>query len=89
MEKSNYSQFIDVLKADGWVGDARGCFRKGEWSVIFDTSSCMELYTRANRRLFDVLVPTSMHTAWTMNLITHLFTADDHLQKVSKQLPKN
>ena len=50
---------------------------KGEWRVVFDTSSWMEIGSTKTPRIFDVPVPETRLVTWTVNLIEHLCRCDD------------
>ena len=74
------ADFIDQLKAQGWVEAGPYRFRKGHWEIVFDSSGWMELGTEQTPRIFDVPVPETGPrdlTQWTMNLIAHLFESND------------
>lgn len=44
----------------------------------------MELYTAGGHRIMDVYVPAAQTSAWTKNLITHLFVTNDRLAILSE-----
>jgi hypothetical protein len=56
-------------------------FRKNQRKIIFDTSSWMELSNDTNSRIFDVPVPEPGREGWTLNLIEHLFAAEEAITK--------
>lgn len=70
--------FGEALKAAGWtevIPD--GEFRRGDQRLVFDTSSWIVVGTTANPRIFDVPVPRLDRATWTINLIDHLFAAEE------------
>ena len=83
-------KFIGLLKEKGWREERRIWeYRKGEWTIIFDTSHWMEVGTINNPRVFDVPVPGGSETRWTINLIEHLCRSADeqfHLRSALDQI---
>jgi len=70
--------FVDELKKAGWKDTFRAMeFQKGEWKVLFDTSSWMIVENKSNPRVFDVHVPNEYESRWTLNLIEHLCRMED------------
>ena len=68
----------DKLKEAGWTEISRSLeYKKGDWEIIFDTSSWMEIGSKRNPRIFDVHVPGEYEEEWTVNLIEHLCRIDD------------
>ncbi|WP_159981105.1 hypothetical protein [Roseobacter cerasinus] len=68
------------LIAAGWTEDRAQTLRKGNWIVVFDTSSWMILATDTTPRVYDVPVPQSDSanlTQWTVGLIEHLLETHD------------
>ena len=71
-------RFGEALKAAGWtevIPDAE--FTRGDQRLVFDTSSWIEVGTVTNPRIFDVPVPHPDRAGWTINLIDHLFAAEE------------
>ena len=81
--------FLDILKNSGWSEQRPFTYRKGNWVVVFDTSSWLEVGTEKNPRIFDVPTPESGKEQWTLNLIEHLCKTDDELQKLRACLKNN
>ncbi|MHA3916504.1 hypothetical protein [Halovulum sp. GXIMD14793] len=72
--------FIDHMKSRGWVnGKHQYELLKGDWIILFDTSSWIEVGTRTEPRVFDVPVPAKNLMQWTENLISHLCKTSDAL----------
>jgi hypothetical protein len=65
-----------ALRAQGWTGTTGLEYKKGDWEVVFDTSSWMVTFS-AGKRLFDVHVPGEYAAGWTANLIENLCTTAD------------
>ena len=77
--------FGTALKAAGWSENVPFVrFTKGNWSIVFDTSSWMEVGTETNPRVFDVPVPEESLVTWTLNLIEHILKADDALTQAKR-----
>ena len=70
-------KFVRLLKERGWQQLAPFEYGQGEWTIVFDTSSWMEVATKNNPRVFDVPVPEDSRGAWTINLIEHLCRCAD------------
>ena len=72
--------FPNFLKENGWVEETPNVkYSKGDWMVVFDTSSWMEVGTSKTPRVFDVPAPESNRAQWTLNLIVHLCQTDDRI----------
>ncbi|TQV74232.1 hypothetical protein FKG94_16635 [Exilibacterium tricleocarpae] len=72
--------FEDALKENGWSEKkSKFSFAKGNWNLVFDTSSWIEVGTGTTPRVFDVPVPEKRLYQWTINLIEHLCKTDDAL----------
>jgi len=71
-------EFIDELKKAGWKDIFRAVeFQKGEWKILFDTSSRMIVENKSNPRVFDVHVPNKYESRWTVDLVEHLCRMED------------
>lgn len=79
---------VRKLKAKGWTETGLWEYAKGEWKVLFDTSSWMILSTGNNERVFDVHVPTTYEAAWTVNLIEHLCRMEDERHRLRQALER-
>jgi hypothetical protein len=78
--------FADELKANGWTETGHGCYAKGDWTVVPDTSSWMIVSTTHNPRVFDVPIPGEYESRWTANLIEHLCEMDDERRRLRNAL---
>lgn len=79
--------FADDLKAKGWVeGSHTADYTKGEWQILFDTSSWIIVSTKDNPRVFDVHVPGEYESGWAVNLIEHLCQMEDERVRLRKAL---
>lgn len=78
----NMYAFIEYMKGRGWV-DGKHPFelQKGDWIIVFDTSSWIEVGTITTPRVFDVPVPDTRLMQWTENLISHLCEINDTLNR--------
>jgi|GEM_PF-3024232 len=76
-----------LLKA-GWTETKTQAwsFEKGDWRVVYDTSSWLEVGTLQTPRIFDVPVPREGLETWTVNLIEHLCRSNDD---VTQKLPQH
>jgi hypothetical protein len=74
--------FAELLTNAGWSEHEPFTYRKGNWIIVFDTSSWLEVGTDKNPRVFDVPVPEDGKAEWTLSLINHLCKTDDELQKL-------
>ena len=73
--------FTDFLENNGWKEKQSSVeYIKGNWVVIFDTGSWMEIGTIKNPRVFDVPVPDESKMQWTLNLIEHLCKTDEKIK---------
>jgi hypothetical protein len=79
-------RFELVLKRKGWRTVASGHLTKGDWRIIFDTSTWMVLQTASNPRTFDVAVPDPYRSGWTVNLIEHLARIEDERTRLRAAL---
>jgi hypothetical protein len=70
-------KFVGLLHEKGWQEVRPFEYRKGEWALVFDTSSWLEVGTKSNPRVFDVSVPDDHRADWTVNLIEHLCRSED------------
>jgi hypothetical protein len=79
--------FANDLTNRGWT-DSRPLsdYAKGNWSIVFDTSSWMIVSTECNPRVFDVPVPGQNESRWTVNLIEHLCRMEDERARLRKAL---
>ncbi len=55
--------------------------KKGDWVIVFDTSSWTEVGTINTPRVLDVPVPGTHLMQWTESLISHLCETTDALNK--------
>lgn len=70
--------FGEALKSAGWTEAIPFVeFRRGDQRLVFDTSNWIEVGTATNPRIFDVPVPKPDRANWTINLIDHLFAAEE------------
>ena len=78
--------FINSLLESGWKEIRESVeYRKGDWILIFDTSSWIEIGTISHSRIFDVPLPDSRHEKWCIKLIEHLCTTQDSLEALRQQ----
>src|SRR5215471_3226814 len=78
-------RFELVLKLRGWRTASPGHLTKGNWQIIFDTSSWMMLQN-ASTHIFDVAVPDAYRGPWTANLIEHLARIEDERARLRAAL---
>ena len=72
--------FVEHMRSHGWVtGKSQFELLKGDWKIVFDTSSWIEVSTKQAARIFDVPVPDKYLVQWTENLIRHLCESSDAL----------
>ena len=81
-----YEALVRRLKARGWTEMAMWEYAKGDWRVLFDTSSWMIVSTKNNPIVFDVHVPGDYESAWTANLIEHLCRMEDERHRLRQVL---
>ena len=78
-------QFLDMpltkaLVGRGWktTGSNSWSLEKGEWRIVYDTSSWIEIGSIKTPRIFDVpILRDGNYEEWTINLIEHLCRCDD------------
>jgi hypothetical protein len=76
---------LNLLKEDGWR-ENNYRHEKGDWIVVFDTSSWLEIGTKNTPRIFDIPAPTDIVSArWTLKLITHLCQTNDEIIRLKNQ----
>src|SRR5215472_8676773 len=78
-------RFELVLKLRGWRTASPGHLTKGNWQIIFDTSSWMMLQN-ASTHIFDVAVPDAYRGPWTANLIEHPARIEDERARLRAAL---
>jgi len=75
--------FTKMLKENGWLEKQPNVYYvKGNWQIVFDTNSWIEIGTTKTPRVFDVPTPTIGLEQWTLNLIEHLCKADDQIHQI-------
>jgi hypothetical protein len=82
----DYHALVRQLRAKGWTETARWEYTKGDWKVLFDTSSWMIVSTKFNRIAPDVHVSGDYESAWTANLIEHLCRMEDERHRLRAAL---
>jgi len=83
-----YEALVRRLKVRGWTETAMWEYAKGDWRVLFDTSSWMIVSTKNNPIVFDIHVPGDYESAWTANLIEHLCRMEDERQRLRDALAR-
>jgi len=80
MNRDEIAAFKAQLSGSGWV-EAGSSWEwvKGQWRVVFDTSSWLELYVGTSRS-HDVPIPSrSELAAWTVNHIEYVLDLEQQL----------
>jgi len=73
---ANQPEFGAVLRAAGWHEIVPFVeFRRENRMIVFDTSSCMELYSGQDCRIADIAVPTPGQEQEAMARIEEAFAA--------------
>ncbi len=80
------ARFIRLLKKAGWTQIESWEYAKGNWRVLFDTSSWMIVSTGSNPRTSDVHVPGGSEAGWTVNLIEHLCKIEDERYRLREAI---
>jgi hypothetical protein len=86
MAEHPLDRFELVLRLHGWKIASPGHLTKGEWQILYDTSTWMILETASNPRTSDVAVPDRYRTGWTVNLIEHLARIEDERARLRAAL---
>jgi hypothetical protein len=80
-------KFGEELKALGWREIGVCCYEKGDWLFDLDTSSWMDLWTKAKGKpVFTVHVPEVYEARWTAHLIEHLFSIEEERRRLRAAL---
>ena len=82
MPNSAANPWFEALKASGWKEVVPFVeFRQGHRTIIFDTSSWMELYNARDSRIADVPIPEDGREEEALILIEQLFAAENAAAK--------
>jgi hypothetical protein len=88
-------KFLDALAQHGWtnISTWQHQYAKGDWKILFDTSSWLIVEAKGNPRVPDVEVTREADTdeavaTWTVRLIEHLCALEDERQRLRRSLER-